>query len=57
MTCRKRVIRRLHAPGLIYRAERCRGHLDDCGRCVACGGGFGRRKEKPAPKQNPLAFD
>lgn len=60
MTCRKKITR--HATlfervmafeggvpdgGLLLIREKCKGEVDDDGRCRRCGGIYGRRASKP----------
>lgn len=49
MICRKRILRKLlpEGGGMFLVPVRCRGRIDDDGRCRECGGGYGYRLKKP----------
>lgn len=48
-TCRKTFYRavRLYGGGTCLLTTKCRGAIDDAGRCSRCGGMYGKRASKP----------
>ena len=52
MTCRKSLWRAVsrEGGGVTLLRVKCRSEIDDNGRCVRCGGRYGRRSSKAAPE-------
>lgn len=49
MICRKRILRKLlpEGGGMFLVPVKCRGRIQDDGRCRECGGGYRQRSKKP----------